>query len=114
MGRKGGNKTGGRKKGTPNKVNRDMKEWVLDVLNASQDAFVQNLAQTEPKDFCKVFLSLMGYVMPKMVAVSAEEMLKAEYSELEALFNRLPDEAIEKIAEKVFTLEDKSYECNGK
>ena len=113
MGRKGGNKTGGRKKGTPNKVNRDMKEWVLDVLNASQDAFVQNLAQTEPKDFCKVFLSLMGYVMPKMVAVSAEEMLKAEYSELEALFNRLPDEAIEKIAEKVLTMEDKHNENGG-
>lgn len=114
MGRlKGCAKTGGRKKGTPNKANRDMKEWVLDVLNASQDTFVQNLAQTEPKDFCKVFLSLMGYVMPKMVAVSAEEMYKAEYNELEALLNRLPDEAIDKITEKVLTLEAKSYECNG-
>lgn len=113
MGRKGGSKTGGRKKGTPNKVNRDMKEWILDVLNASQDAFLVNLKQTEPKDFCKVFLSLMGYVMPKMVAVSAEEMIKAEYSELEALFNRLPDEAIERISEKVLTMEAKHYNENG-
>lgn len=113
MGRlKGCTKTGGRKKGTPNKANRDMKEWVLDVLNASKDAFVVNLSQAEPKDFCKVFLSLMGYVMPKMVAVSAEEMIKAEYSELEALFNRLPDEAIERISEKVLTMEAK-HNGNG-
>lgn len=114
MGRERGcAKTGGRKKGTPNKVNRGMKEWILDVLNANQDAFLVNLSQTEPKDFCKVFLSLTGYVTPKMVAVSAEEMLKAEYSELEALFNRLPDEAIERISEKVLKMEAKHYENGG-
>ena len=114
MGRtKGSVKTGGRKKGTPNRASKDMKAWISEVLEVGQSMFVQNLSQIEPKDFCKVYLGLLGYVVPKMVAVSAEEMYKAEYSELEALFNRLPDEAIEKIAEKVLTLETKSYECNG-
>lgn len=114
MGRaKGCSKTGGRKKGTPNKVNRDLRGWILDVLEAGRRPFVENLSQTEPKDFCKVYLGLMGYVLPKMVSVSAEEMYKAEYSELEALFDRLPDEAIERIAEKVLTLETKSNECRG-
>lgn len=112
MGRtKGCAKTGGRKKGTPNKVSRDLRGWIFEVLEAGKDAFVQNLSMTEPKDFCKVYLGLMGYVMPKMVAVTAEEARRAEYNELEALFDRLPDEAIERIAEKVLILEEQSNEC---
>lgn len=110
--KKGTPKTGGRQKGTPNRTTAEMKGWINELLLRGRVAFMENLSQTEPKDFCKVYLSLMGFVIPKMVAVSAEEIYKAEYNELEALFDRLPDEAIERIAEKVLMLEDKSNEYN--
>lgn len=102
---KGTPKTGGRTKGTPNKVAKELKQWVADVLRANRRAFIANLGEVEPKDFCKVYLSLMGYVMPKMVAVSAKEVAESEFNELEALFDRLPDEAVCQIAEKVLEME---------
>ena len=105
---KGSPKIGGRRKGTPNKVTGDLKKWIAEILEGNKEAFVVNLQASEPKDFCKTYTTLLGYVLPKMVAVTPQEQAAAEFSELEALFNRLPDEAIIQIANKVLELEAKN------
>ncbi len=70
-----GNKTGGRVKGTPNKLTRDVKEMILGALNAgardqegragaSGQAWLQEQMDANPT----AFLTLLGKVLPLQVS----------------------------------------------
>ena len=65
-GRKPGSpKTGGRKRGTPNKVTADVKAMVLDALDqAGGVSYLLTQAQSNPN----AFLTLVGKVLPMTVA----------------------------------------------
>lgn len=65
-GRKPGSpKTGGRKKGTPNKVTADVKAMVLEALDqAGGVSYLLTQAQSNPN----AFLTLVGKVLPMTVA----------------------------------------------
>ena len=59
-----GAKTGGRQKGTPNKLTREVKEMILDALDqAGGVAYLVDKAETHPQ----AFLSLVGKVLPLQV-----------------------------------------------
>lgn len=59
-----GNKTGGRKKGTPNKITGDLREMVLGALSdAGGQAYLHKQAQESPT----AFLSLLGKCLPKEI-----------------------------------------------
>lgn len=65
MAGKGRPKTGGRQKGTPNKVTADVKAMVLDALDrAGGVAYLLTQAQTNPN----AFLTLVGKVLPMTLA----------------------------------------------
>jgi len=62
---KGIPKTGGRKAGTPNKVNADLKEMILGALDqAGGAAYLLAQAHENPN----AFLTLVGKVLPMTVA----------------------------------------------
>ena len=69
---KGSPKTGGRKRGTPNRVTTDLKTWVASILDGGRDRFVESLEQLEPAEYVKVFTGLLNYVLPKQQAVGID------------------------------------------
>lgn len=59
-----GKKTGGRTKGTPNKLTANVKQMVLDALEESGGvAYLVNQATTNPT----AFMTLVGKVLPTQV-----------------------------------------------
>lgn len=62
-----GRKTGGRQKGTPNKVTTDVKEMVLAALNrAGGEQYLARQAEENPASF----MALVGRIIPSQVRAS--------------------------------------------
>jgi hypothetical protein len=64
MAAKGQAKTGGRRKGTPNKLNADIKAMILGALN---EAGGQKYLARQAKENPSAFLTLLGKILPMQV-----------------------------------------------
>lgn len=106
--RKGTEKTGGRKKGTPNKISGTVKEWIASIIDKNRNQFEEDLELLEPGERVRVISNLLQYVTPKMQSVSPDEMLNAEYRRLEEFLNTMPDEAINEVVERINKLRNES------
>lgn len=69
---KGSPKTGGRKRGTPNRVTTDLKTWVASILDDGRDRFLDSLEQLDSTEYVRVFTSLLNYVLPKQQSVGID------------------------------------------
>ncbi len=86
-GRKPGTpKTGGRKKGTPNKTTAELRSWLTRLLKQQKRTIINDLAALEPKDRLQMLEKLMQYVIPKQQSITADISLLTdeELSELAA------------------------------
>ncbi len=73
MGRqKGTKKTGGRQKGTPNKVTKDLRGWVSDLIDSNREQIEKDLQELEPKERIQVFEKFLQYTLPKKQSVKTE------------------------------------------
>lgn len=73
---KGTPKTGGRVKGTPNKVNAELKDMILGALNKADEGGGEQYLIKQAKDNPTAFLSLVGKVLPMTVAGDQDNPLK--------------------------------------
>ncbi|GHT06786.1 hypothetical protein AGMMS49525_15430 [Bacteroidia bacterium] len=87
---KGTKKTGGRAKGTPNKVTTDLRTWINELLNDNRKQFIADLKKLEPQQRVMIFEKMLSYAIPKMQSVEA--VLD---------FNRLTDEQIDSIISEI-------------
>jgi hypothetical protein len=101
---KGTDKTGGRAKGTPNKVTADLRAWVECLINKNLSKMEKDLKKLEPKDRLVILERLMQYTIPKQQSISVEAQIQAEYASLEKLLSNAPDEVIKEITERVMKL----------
>lgn len=69
---KGSPKTGGRKRGTPNRVTTDLKTWVASILDDGRDRFLDSLDQLDSTEYVRVFTNLLNYVLPKQQSVGID------------------------------------------
>ena len=106
--KKGTEKTGGRKKGTPNRISGTVKEWIASIIDTNRNKFEEDLELLEPGERVRVISNLLQYVTPKMQSVSPSEMLDAEYRKLEELLESAPDEVVDKIVERINRLKDEA------
>ena len=83
---KGTQKTGGRAKGTPNKVTTDLRTWINDLLDSNRRQIAKDIKQLEPQQRVMIFEKLLSYAVPKMQSVEAKIDL-----------NRLTDEQLDTI-----------------
>ena len=59
-------KTGGRKKGTPNRVTESMRAWIERLINNNRDQLELDLANLSSKDRWMVIERLMQYSIPRI------------------------------------------------
>ena len=78
---KGLPKTGGRKKGTPNAVSRDLRARISAFLDENFDTAVKAWKQlNDPKDKLKLYIDLACFGVPKLQAVQLEADIRKEGS----------------------------------
>ena len=68
---KGTPKTGGRQKGTPNKVTASVKGWISCLIDKNRKQFEKDLKAVEPLERLQMLEKLMPYVVPKQQAIKA-------------------------------------------
>ena len=65
-----GKKFGGREKGTPNKLTKELRAALKDVLYDEIERLPHRLNELETKDRLELLVKLMPYVFPKVQSVS--------------------------------------------
>lgn len=65
-------KYGGRKKGTPNKDTKELRERVSDLIDNNFDSIQADLDQLEPKERLDFLIKLLEYGLPKLQRVENE------------------------------------------
>lgn len=110
---KGTPKTGGRKKGTPNKSTAAVKDYIADVLHRymqppAADSTAPNLERDlenmQPEDRVRAMTQLAGYVVPKQQALTIDEQTQMEEDALTRWIEEAPDEAVDAIAARVLEM----------
>lgn len=69
---KGTPKSGGRQKGTPNKVTKSVRNVLEKVISRNARHIQRDLDALEPKDRLTLLEKFMQYVVPKQSAIKAE------------------------------------------
>ncbi len=67
-----GKKFGGRKLGTPNKQNKEIKQWLQELIDNNRQTIEDDLKNLESKDRIVIIEKLMSYVVPKQKAIEAK------------------------------------------
>ena len=111
-GKQGGEKTGGRQSGTPNKVTSDLRQWVDELIEKNLNKIESDLKKLEPKDRLIILEKLMQYSIPKQQSISVEAKIQAEYASLEKLLSNAPDEAIDEITDRIMKLNQLNKQSN--
>lgn len=91
----------GRPKGTPNKTTGELKEWIKLLINNNRTQFEADLNKIEPEKRLIVVEKLMQYIIPKQQSISVETQIQTEYAELEKLLQKAPEEAVERIVQRI-------------
>lgn len=108
MGReKGATKTGGRKKGTPNKKKKDTKAWIEKMILNNQAEFEERFKKLSDSDFVKNYMQLLNYIVPKQSPITPDDLIKKEREMLQGLLFSQSEEAIKQVATKLYELNTK-------
>ena len=62
---KGQPKTGGRAKGTPNMVTREVRKWIFDVVQDNMEKLENDLKTLEPKERWAIIERILPYIVTK-------------------------------------------------
>ena len=65
-----GIKHGGRKKGTPNRMTKELRSILKDVMHQVIEIIQDHLVQLSPKERVELLIKLMPYVLPKVENIS--------------------------------------------
>jgi hypothetical protein len=65
-----GNKYGGRQKGTPNRITKELRSLLKDVMYDEIRALQERLDALNPKERVELIIKLMPYALPKVTSVS--------------------------------------------
>jgi len=65
-----GNKYGGREKGTPNRLTKELRTVLKDIVYRELESIELRLDELEPKERIELTIKLMPYVFPKVDSIS--------------------------------------------
>ena len=79
-------KTGGRQKGTTNKLKKETKDWLNDLITSNHLQIEKDIKALEPKERLQILEKFMQYTTPKMQSIQTT-----------VDFNQLTDEQLENV-----------------
>lgn len=65
-----GKKTGGREQGTPNRLTKELRAALKNILHQEIEMLPDNLNKLEPKDRLELLVKLLPFALPKVVPES--------------------------------------------
>ena len=65
-----GKKTGGRAIGTPNKITKELRNSLRDIIAGELEALPQTLEALTPKERLELVIKLLPFCLPKVQSVS--------------------------------------------
>ena len=65
-----GKKYGGRQKGTPNKLTKELRSVLKDILYQELEQIQEHLETLNSKERVELLIKLMPYVLPKVTSIS--------------------------------------------
>ena len=65
-----GKKYGGRQKGTPNKLTKEIRTVLKDLIYKELNEIQEHLDSLEPKQRIEIIIKLIPYVLPKVTNIS--------------------------------------------
>ena len=65
-----GNKYGGRQKGTPNRMTKELRSVLKDILYQELEQIQEHLETLNAKERVELLIKLMPYALPKVTSVS--------------------------------------------
>jgi hypothetical protein len=80
-----GKKFGGRKKGTPNKTTKEIRnafQLIIDNNLNNIDKWLNEIAETNPEKAITIILNISEYVLPKLNKVEVEKSTKDDYENM--------------------------------
>jgi hypothetical protein len=83
-------KSGGRRKGSKNKITGSTRAWISNLLEDNRETVVNDLAQLEPFQRLQMLEKFMSYTLPKLSSIQAEINL-----------NDLSDDDLSEIIEQI-------------
>lgn len=89
-------KTGGRKKGTPNKVTRDLRESITALVEKNLKTIEADFKQLEPEKRLVVLERYLKYCLPPLQSMSIQADIKQQ-------LEKLTDEELGELAEKIIS-----------
>ena len=65
-----GNKYGGRQKGTPNRMTKELRVLLKDIICQELQEVQERFSLLEPKQRIELIIKLMPYILPKVNSIS--------------------------------------------
>lgn len=84
MGRKGGPKTGGRKKGTPNKP-KPYAQFLQEFMEEDKKLFMEDFKKLKPSERCEVRAKMMKFVAPTLATMDVNANVSSDDTALERI-----------------------------
>lgn len=103
----------GRPRGKRNHATSDLASRIGQILDKNTERLQEDLDSLQPVERVKAITGLIGYVIPKKQALNVQQSLDYEYSKLEELLKVAPDEAVERIMERIQSLREKEASDGG-
>lgn len=63
-------KTGGRVKGTPNRLSKELRTVLKDVIYRELESIKERMEKLDPKERIELTIRMMPYVFPKLESIS--------------------------------------------
>jgi hypothetical protein len=79
--KKGKPKTGGKKKGVPNKITRDIKEAYRQLIENNLDnltGWLEKIAEKDPEKAIRIISDLSEYIIPKLARTDLTGKIKQD------------------------------------
>ena len=83
-----GNKTGGRNKGTPNQITKELRTLLKDVIFNEIETLPEQLNKLDTKDRLEIITRLLPFILPKCLAIDAEIRTETTSPELTQLLEK--------------------------